>query len=185
MFSYSQSIEVGNCTHRWCRACLTEAFENARQNEDHYPVGCCKDLPAISIDKAVVGKVLGDKFVEDFQQKIIEYSTNDRTYCHRPSCSTFIAPDTIQGRLAVCLSCQIQTCSTCKLAFHVQDQCQAAQDLAFNEWRASNEASTCPRCSRTILISFGCNHMVYVYKPLIWLSFLVTCVRRLCESLLC
>lgn len=180
MFSYSQSIEVGNCTHRWCRACLIEAFEHALRNEAGYPVGCCKELPAISIDEAVISKALGAKFVEDFQQKIIEYSTNDRTYCHRPACSTFIAPDTIQGRMAVCPSCQTQACSTCKLAFHVQDQCQAADDLAFDEWRTSNEASTCPRCRRTILITYGCNHMTYVYESLIWLSFQLAHLQTLC-----
>lgn len=159
LIRYSQGIEVGSCSHRWCRACLTAAFEQALQNEDQYPVRCCKDLPIISIEENAVGKTLGDTFVADLRRKVVEYTTDNRTYCHQPGCSAFIVPDTIQGRLAVCPSCQTRTCSTCKQAYHVQDECQAVQDRAFDEWRTANDASVCPRCHRTIIISHGCNHM--------------------------
>jgi hypothetical protein len=159
---YSQSVEVGACTHSWCRACLTQAFELALQSENHYPVRCCKDLVSISVDESAISKLLGDNFVADFKKKIIEYGTDDRTYCHAPTCSAFIDPDTIKDRLAVCPSCLTRTCSACKVAFHAQDQCQSAPDTAFEEWRTENHASICPRCGHTILISYGCNHMTYV-----------------------
>lgn len=159
---YSQSVEVGTCTHTWCRTCLTQAFELAQQNENHYPVRCCKDLANISVDGLAISRLLGDNFVANFKKKIIEYSTDDRTYCHAPTCSAFIDPTTIKDRLAVCPSCLTSTCSACKAAFHAQDQCQIAQDAAFEEWRTEHGAKICPRCGHTILISVGCNHMTYV-----------------------
>jgi len=177
---YSQSVEVGACTHRWCRSCLTQAFELALQNEQSYPVGCCKALQDIQIDLPAVSKILGPNFVAEFNKKVIEYSTDDRTYCHVPTCSSFINPDTIENRMANCPSCQTSTCSTCKLAFHVEDQCEVARDAEFEEWKAENNASTCPRCGHTILISTGCNHMTLVFPfPLPDFSSLLTPVRNI------
>lgn len=177
---YSQSVEVGACTHHWCRSCLTQAFELALQNEANYPVQCCKELSNILVDWPAVSKVLGSSFVSEFNNKIIEYRTDDRTYCHVPTCSAFINPDTIENRLAVCPSCQTSTCSTCKLAFHIQDQCQVARDAEFEEWKTENNASTCPRCGHTILISHGCNHMTFVFSLTdTAFSFLLTQVQNI------
>ncbi|OAG41473.1 hypothetical protein AYO21_04415 [Fonsecaea monophora] len=156
---YSQLISHEECEHLWCRPCLLERFELVLKNESQYPVRCCRRLPIISHQNPTIVRLLGEESVAKLELKIKEYTTTDRTYCHDPTCSTFIDPDTFADRMATCPSCQKHTCVMCKAEFHSLPTCNESQDRAFNDWVTANEASTCPNCHRVIIISHGCNHM--------------------------
>ncbi|OAP63249.1 hypothetical protein AYL99_02476 [Fonsecaea erecta] len=156
---YSQLITREECEHVWCRPCLSERFGLALKDESQYPVRCCRNVPCISPASPDIVRLLGKETIAKLNLKMKEYETADRTYCHEPTCSEFIDPDTYINRMAPCPSCQRNTCVACKAAFHPHSECRDAQDEAFDTWKRLNEASTCPKCHRVILISHGCNHM--------------------------
>lgn len=161
----SQVIRISTCAHIWCRTCLIRAVSNAIQSENCYPIRCCprtRELPPLDVGSRCK-RVLGAGLTQQYASKVVEYSTDDRTYCHEPRCSTFIPPSTIQDRLAQCPKCANTTCSACKEQYHQTQACgEVTQDVAFQKWKSESEASDCPRCHRTILISHGCHHMRYV-----------------------
>lgn len=159
---YSQTTEVGDCNHVWCRTCLTEMFDLAAKNESNYPIRCCASTTAMALDLPGVVSLVGRAAISAIQAKVVEYGTEDKTYCHEPRCSAFIAPDTINERQATCGACQQNTCAQCKAEYH-EDKCDRANDEAFEQWRQDNEAATCNVCHRVIIISHGCNHMRYVF----------------------
>ncbi|KIV77182.1 hypothetical protein PV11_09004 [Exophiala sideris] len=165
----SQAVTLDNCGHFWCHECLRRCFDLAIKNEGGYPVRCCEQLPNIPMDNTAIASVLGDKMIIDLQAKITEYETENRTYCHEQSCSTFIPPARILERMAPCPACQQQTCAECKAQYHDSPDCSAVHDEAFEEWRTENQAATCPGCKRVILISQGCNHKRY-FRPLTLLA---------------
>ena len=158
---YSESVMFGECPHSWCHGCLRRAFDLAIKNNGGYPVRCCVQLQSISLDNPDVALALGDKMISDVKAKIVEYTTQDRTYCHQQTCSAFIVPDTISDRMATCPTCQQRTCASCKGSYHEKPDCSAINDEAFEHWRDENGAATCPGCHHAVEITYGCNHMRY------------------------
>jgi hypothetical protein len=158
---FSRTLEVGPCSHIWCHHCLLAAINLAIINENNYPVRCCKDTPEIALGPANVSmvNVVGIRLIEKLNDKRVEYETEDRVYCPEQTCSTFIPPDTIIERMAICSSCLHQTCADCKLAYHGDELCENVVDEDLENWRRENNAATCPRCRRTVIIAHGCNHM--------------------------
>ena len=57
-----------------------------------------------------------------FAIKAVEWTDNDRTCCHEPSCSTYVPHISITDRRAPCLTCHRQTCAECR-PYHAQPPC--------------------------------------------------------------
>uniref|UniRef100_L2GEN1 Ibr domain-containing protein n=1 Tax=Colletotrichum fructicola (strain Nara gc5) TaxID=1213859 RepID=L2GEN1_COLFN len=53
-----------------------------------------------------------------FRAKEVEFSTPNRTYCHQPTCSTFVPVEFIKNDIATCPRCVYKTCAICKGADH-------------------------------------------------------------------
>ncbi|KAK7890139.1 hypothetical protein LTR67_008605 [Exophiala xenobiotica] len=155
----SESVVFGECPHSWCHGCLRRAFDLAIKNNGGYPVRCCIQLQSIPLDNPDVALALGDKMISDMNAKIVEYTTQDRTYCYQQTCSTFITPDTISDRIATCPTCQQRTCASCKGKYHDKPDCSTVNDEAFEHWRDENGTATCPGCHHAVEITYGCNHM--------------------------
>jgi hypothetical protein len=160
--AYSRTTEVGNCNHAWCRGCLVQALDLAAKNESNYPVRCCGQSPSIPLDHPGVAALVGAEAISAVEAKLVEYETEDRTYCHDPGCSAFIAPNAIDQTKASCRTCRKETCSLCKAKYHESEECKTVDDEAFEQWQQENESLTCSTCHRVITISHGCNHMRYV-----------------------
>ncbi|KIW65563.1 hypothetical protein, variant 2 [Phialophora macrospora] len=157
--AYSRTIEVGDCNHAWCRGCLVRALDLAAKNESNYPVRCCGQSPSIPLDHPGIAALVGAEAISAVEAKIVEYETKDKTYCHDPVCSAFIAPDAIDETKAICPTCQKDTCALCKAKYHEREDCKTVNDEAFELWQRDNGSMTCNACHRVIIISHGCNHM--------------------------
>lgn len=153
--SFSPSImATAPCSHKYCRACLNDLFRSASVDESLFPPRCCKR--PIPVDT----NLLSTETVDLFRAKEEEFSTPNRTYCHRPQCSAFLPAHCIQGNLAACGKCKFKTCVACKGAPHVKGECP--KDAATQEvLRMAKEQGwqQCKSCKRIVELNTGCYHM--------------------------
>ncbi|EXF74349.1 IBR finger domain-containing protein [Colletotrichum fioriniae PJ7] len=146
------------CKHNYCRDCLRTLFELSLTDESLFPPRCCK-LP-IPVDGGFARVLLSPKLVGEFRAKEIEFSTPNRTYCHRPTCSIFIPKEFIRGDVGTCPQCQYQTCTMCKGAEHGNQDCaQDTSTQALLEVAAANGWQRCSSCRRIVELDHGCYHM--------------------------
>jgi hypothetical protein len=75
---------------------LRNLFQASMQDETLMPPSCCKKKIPIDLAR------LTSKETENFNAKLLEYSTADRLYCSRPTCSTFIPPTYIVNSVGTC-----------------------------------------------------------------------------------
>lgn len=148
-------VMSGPCNHEYCRNCLRELFEASLTDESLFPPRCCRQpIPVQS-----VGIFLTKDIKQRFEEKMIEFSTPNRTYCCNARCSVFINADEIEGDIATCGSCGSATCTLCKASAH-NGECphdtalHAVVDLANEEnWQR------CYSCRSIVQLEVGCNHM--------------------------
>ena len=156
-FHPSQVVTL-SCNHHWCRHCVVNQFELATTNEGSWPPRCC------SVRMEVGGRILSflsPSLRARYAAKSIEWGTTNRTYCHDQTCSEFILPNTIRGRLAICPKCRQHTCAECKGQYHTSFSCpESPDDKKLREWVKENECAQCPGCKRYVQITQGCNHMM-------------------------
>lgn len=143
------------CSHEYCRGCLTDLFTRSLTDESLFPPRCCKQpIPAES------NRIfLSLKLVGEYQAKKLEMDTPNRTYCHRPNCSAFIAPQFIKHDVGTCVRCCGKTCVICKGTSHKGD---CPEDPAIQELlqaAAENGWQQCYSCHRVVELRVGCYHM--------------------------
>lgn len=110
----SEEVYVAPCTHTYCHACIATIFTMSMEDLNQYPPRCCND----HIPFEAIKPILPPQLAVDFEAKQPELDTHpkDRTYCHRPACSTFlnatnaacIVEDTRD--LLKCPICDVTTC---------------------------------------------------------------------------
>ncbi|KAK8119260.1 uncharacterized protein PG998_003886 [Apiospora kogelbergensis] len=143
------------CQHEYCRQCLRQLFEGSMLDESMFPPRCCKrPLP---LDKNLL--FLPEEVVKTFREKAVEFSTPNRTYCHRTECLAFIPPSRYVNGVAHCRDCAASTCVSCKGISHKGDcphdeSLQQVIDLARSEgWQR------CQNCWTMVELGTGCYHM--------------------------
>ncbi|KAI0145151.1 hypothetical protein GGR57DRAFT_517360 [Xylariaceae sp. FL1272] len=143
------------CGHEYCRDCLQRLFRDAMTDESLFPPRCCRQSIPVETNRLFLPAGL----VHQFKAKSVEFSTPNRTYCHRPTCSTFIPLQNIDNGVALCGSCGERSCSTCKGAAHEGD-CPFDQELHRVLQIARQERwQRCPKCYTMIQLEIGCFHM--------------------------
>jgi hypothetical protein len=96
MESVNKNDPHAPCGHVYCTGCLRKLFEASMQDETLMPPRCChKEIP-IALAKLTL------KETENFNAKLLESLTEDRLYCSRPTCSTFIPPTYIVNSVGTC-----------------------------------------------------------------------------------
>lgn len=143
------------CGCHYCKLCLNHSFESATLDESMFPPSC-EHGP---IDLASVRTFVFRAVATAYEAKAPEFSTPNRTYCHEPTCSTWIPPNSIQGKAATCPTCARTTCAFCKQKLH-EDDCAddpAVRSLMVTAQREGYQ--TCTQCRRLIERSAGCNHI--------------------------
>ncbi|KAK8127919.1 hypothetical protein PG984_009027 [Apiospora sp. TS-2023a] len=151
----SKDLSRAPCKHQYCRDCLRRLFEDSMLDETLFPPRCCKkNLP---LDENI--KFLPPKVVKTFRKKAIEFSTPNRTYCHRKGCSAFISPKRCVDGVARCGACKAETCTNCKSASHGGD-CPHDEQLQQVIAMAQNQGwQRCRNCRTMVELDYGCNHM--------------------------
>ncbi|KAI1266436.1 hypothetical protein F5Y18DRAFT_416309 [Xylariaceae sp. FL1019] len=143
------------CGHEYCRDCLQHLFRDAMTDESLFPPRCCRQSIPVETNRLFLPAGL----IHQFKAKSVEFSTPNRTYCHRPTCSMFIPLQNIDEGVAQCGSCGERSCSTCKGAAH-QGDCPFDQELHRVLQIARQERwQRCPKCYTMIQLEFGCFHM--------------------------
>lgn len=154
---YYDSVKA-TCEHIYCRGCVKELFETALKDESLFPPRCCGN--PIEIEKVKV--FLNPTIEQTFNEKQIEYSTSNRTYCFYKPCSAFIPPNACNEdkRYARCQKCPRLTCLDCKQKHHgvreckIDEEAQALLNIAEQAgWRR------CGNCQTMVELNTGCNHI--------------------------
>lgn len=159
LMTHLSSKEVASCpcSHEYCADCRRSLFEAAIANESLFPPKCCGKPIPVDDDR----HFLTPKLLSEFHAKETEFSTPNRTYCHRPVCSAFIPKDSIKHDIAACPKCRHETCVMCKGASHrAAEDCK--QDKATQlllELAAKNRWQRCYSCGRVVELEPGCYHM--------------------------
>lgn len=143
------------CGHFYDRDCLQELFQAATVDESLFPPRCCQKEFIL----ADVRRLLGDDILSAFEKKAVEFSTTDRVYCHRPSCSNFLGPVTTKASALRCPQCNTNTCSHCKAAAHSNLDCSQVLDEAVLALAEQEGWKRCPGCHHLVELSIGCYHM--------------------------
>lgn len=158
---FSETVQCP-CSHEYCRACIAKLFKAAMSDESLFPPRCCGQ----SIPLAMNQIFLPAELVREYREKELEYSTPNRTYCHRPSCSAFIPQQSIQGDIAVCTKCRKKTCTHCKGKSHKKDHCpEDAATLDLLRIASENGWQRCYSCRTLVDLSTGCNHISISRHP--------------------
>jgi hypothetical protein len=143
------------CGHEYCRECLQQLFESSMTDNSLFPPRCCRSAFVL----AAVRPFLTSALAKEFQQKELELSTPNRTYCCAPACSAFIPPRDIASDSASCKNCGMITCAICKNAAHDGD-CPEDADLQKVLGIANDNGwQRCYSCRRIVELDHGCNHI--------------------------
>ena len=122
------------CGYAYCNGCLEYVFRRAMRDETAYPPRCCYH----TISLKTVRRHLPNTLVRDFREKQLELATKDKIYCHKPTCSAFIAPHSIHNGQAICQRCGAGTCSKCRAEWHF-GPCTGGVDKEFVDFAISNK----------------------------------------------
>ena len=132
------------CRHWWCGECLENRFRLSLKDETMFPPQCCYTIPLKEVQKW-----LPKALVREFRSKELELKTKNKTYCHQPACSAFIAPHSIHNDEAICQKCSASTCAKCRGKWHF-GPCSAGDNAEFIEFANSNTWKRCPQCKRMV-----------------------------------
>lgn len=147
--------------HEYCGRCVADLFTRSLTDESLFPPRCCGQ--PISIASGGVRIFLAPELVDAFLARTLEMETPDRTYCHRPGCSTFIPPRAfvMGGDVGACPRCGAHTCAVCKQeAPHPGGDCP--EDRGLQEVlrvAAENEWQRCYSCHSVVELQSGCHHI--------------------------
>ncbi|KAH0158405.1 hypothetical protein KCU67_g7524, partial [Aureobasidium melanogenum] len=151
-----KDLVLTTCGHCYCGSCLTIAFQTAVSDESLYPPRCCANTP-IPLEHAT--RFLDSELEWTFEDKGVEFSTVDRTYCSDPTCSAFIPPDDYLQDGARCPKCWHLTCVVCKAPGHEGD-CPADLELAaLLKYAEDMRWQRCYSCLSVVQRQDGCSHM--------------------------
>ncbi len=165
------------CSHEYCRECFEGLFRAAMTDESYFPPRCCGQAVPLDANRIFLPFTL----VGEFLAKKVEFETPNRTYCHEPTCSTFIPTQFIHGDVAKCFLCHHTTCVMCNGPSH-EDECPddaAAQELL--RVAAENGWQRCYSCRRLVELEVGCNHMSASFCPLNGDRIMLTCACIACR----
>lgn len=143
------------CSHEYCRNCITELFSAAINDESLFPPRCCKKPIPLGLNQIF----LPPKLLGTYKAKELEYGTPNRTYCHVPTCSTFVPPAFVRDDVATCVKCRSKTCAICKERSHAGDCPADTSTLDVLRIAADNGWQRCHSCHSMVDLTMGCNHI--------------------------
>jgi hypothetical protein len=143
------------CDHNYCNGCIQKHFEGATKNESRFPPKCCSRPIPLDLVKSHLSLAL----ILLFKEKLVEFSTPNRTYCSREACNAFIHPDCVKEDIATCQKCYQRTCTNCKRKGHEGDCHEDDADKFLVKTASEKGWQRCFKCRRIVERLSGCNHM--------------------------
>lgn len=143
------------CGHFYDVGCLTELFRSATVDESLFPPRCCQQPFVFD----TIRPFLNVRLALEFQTKSREFSTPNRVYCHRPTCSAFLGAVTPEPTALRCSKCYTRTCGTCKEQAHAPLPCDTALDQPILALAEQEGWKRCPGCHHLVELAVGCFHM--------------------------
>ncbi|OAG08746.1 uncharacterized protein CC84DRAFT_1071746, partial [Paraphaeosphaeria sporulosa] len=141
--------------HAYCRGCLVDLFETSFTDTTLFPPRCCGKYIPVS---ACV-ELLPLELVKRYKDKQLELASPNPVYCSNRFCAKFIKPESVTADVAVCQSCNMETCAICKNPKH-KGLCP--DDPTFRmllEVAGKKRWQRCPRCRTMVELLTGCYHM--------------------------
>lgn len=132
-------ILISACGHSYCFSCVPNLCTICTSDEQFFPPRCCRHPMDLEKGKAHLPRPTQILF----DQKALEYTTPNRTFCCNPHCSTFVPPKNYQRDRAVCPKCRTATCTICKNNGHPRD---CPQDTATQQLREVARAEGWRQC---------------------------------------
>jgi len=105
-----EALIRSSCDHLYCRDCVRDLFLAATKDEELYPPRCCGNV--FSPEFAM--QLLSYKELAVFSAKGVEFTSETKTDCGDPTCSTFLLPWLIDEERATCPKCWKTTHVPCQ-----------------------------------------------------------------------
>ena len=117
---------------------------------------CCHQVLPVGL---VTGE-LGARFIHEYKEFELEFSTPDALYCRDKTCSAFIPPADIHGDNGTCKRCRRLTCRHCRLKAHPGQLWNKDKETERVKTMATKQGwQSCPKCHHMIERNQGCLHM--------------------------
>lgn len=162
------------CSHIYCHGCVTDLFKCAMVDESLFPPRCCNQkMPLETTEDFLPAELL-----KKYQEKELEHSTSNRTYCYIPTCLASIPPQCIQNDVATCEICHCKTCAIYMGPSHEDEECPEEMEMEdFLNAAAEKKWQRCYSCRRMVELTMGCNHisMLWPFESLYGLTQLTIC----------
>lgn len=148
------------CGCYYCEDCVNWLFRQSMTDVELYPPRCCHQ--PMPLDDVL--PLLTRKLAREFRNKQEELDDQNKAYCHRPTCSTYVPVVNRKDNIADCPLCQTETCLRCRGPGH-SGACPTDEDvqeiLTMAEQRGWQRCGNTrdEGCGQMISISTGCNHM--------------------------
>ncbi len=162
------------CGHVYCTACIRHLLVNASDTKK-FPLACLGDGATCGepIPIAVIRRFLPqgpfDRLLEIAFSTFLDKHPEEYKYCKTPDCSQiYCATKSSRPSTLHCPSCFSNLCSSCGENPHEGMSCTDArirndpseQERLSERWlREQAGVKQCPRCSRFLEKTEGCNHM--------------------------
>ncbi|KAI0768475.1 hypothetical protein BD413DRAFT_479286 [Trametes elegans] len=144
------------CGDKYDVGCLLDLYRAAMVDESLFPPACCRK--PFNFDDIRI--YLDGNLTKLVERKTIEFGTEDRVYCHQPTCSAFLGAATASAANLLCMACWKYTCAHCKKAAHALSiRCATTEDAAVVALAEKEGWKRCPGCGHLVELSIGCYHM--------------------------
>ncbi|XP_014551360.1 hypothetical protein COCVIDRAFT_55488, partial [Bipolaris victoriae FI3] len=141
--------------HAYCRTCLSDLFHTSLADTTLFPPRCCgKSLPM-----PLCKQLCPPSLMAEYEDKQMELTTPNPVYCSNRSCAKFIKPCNITADIAVCQTCQKETCAICRNPRHNGVCPKDPSVQALIEVATKEEWQQCPNCRTLVELTVGCYHM--------------------------
>jgi len=173
-----------DCSHVHCQSCLYHNLSVSLASTPFCPVLCCSTEP---IKTALLRDLIGTEQIrrnrvardypqladlQRYRQRLAEYQTQDRLYCHSPKCHAFIPGTLRTSRHGKCAKCSAKTCKSCQRKSHFGPcpNVQATPKKKTKEELPQSDSlflalakrlgwRQCPQYRKFVEKTEGCNHI--------------------------
>lgn len=133
-----------------------DLFKSAMVDESLFPPRCCSQNMLLEATESF----LPVELLAQYQEKVLEYGTSNRTYCSISTCLAFIPPQCIQDEVATCKICHGKTCSVCNGPHHQNEDCPDDKETKeLLNAAVEKKWQRCDSCRRMVELTTGCNHI--------------------------